>query len=105
VWERTALAGIVFQYDDWNFPLRQTKAAVRIDSTWVSGNADIDWFEATENKDEIIVPIRYFPVESLLSNAGSVSLHREGAELNVALNKAKMPKLLDAVQDCRTHLK
>ncbi len=105
LWDRTALAGIVFQDDEWDFPPRQTKAAVRIGSTWVSGNTDIDWFEATENKDEIVVPLRYFPVESLLSNAGSVLLHRDGADLNVSLDKAKMPKLLDAVQTCRQHLK
>jgi hypothetical protein len=105
LWDRTALAGIVFQDDGWDLPPRQTKAAIRIGSTWVSGNAEIDWFEATENKDEIIVPLRYFPVESLLSNANSVSLYLDGADLNVSLDKTKMPKLLNAVQTCRQHLK
>jgi|SRR6516162_8385534 hypothetical protein len=105
LWDRSALAGIVFQDDEWDFPPRQTKAAVRIGTTWVSGSSDIDWFEATESKDEVVVPLRYFPVESLLSTAGSVSLHRDGTDLNVSLDKAKMPKLLDAVQNCRQHLK
>jgi hypothetical protein len=105
LWDRSALAGIVFQDDEWDFAPRQTRAAVRIDTTWVSGNTDIDWFEATESKDEIIVPIRYFPVESLLSTAGSVLLHRDGTDINVSLDKAKMPKLLEAVQNCRQHLK
>src|SRR5262252_6664294 len=41
LWDRSALAGIVFQDDQWDFPPRQTKAAVRIGSTWVSGDTDI----------------------------------------------------------------
>jgi len=105
LWDRSALAGIVFQDDGWNLPPRQTKAAIRIGSTWVSGDTEIDWFEATENKDEVIVPLRYFPVESLLSTAGSVSLYRDGADSSVSLDKTKMPKLLEAVQTCRQHLK
>jgi hypothetical protein len=105
LWDRTALAGIVFQNDEWNFPPRQTEAAVRVGSTWISANTEPDWFEAIENKDAITVTLRYFPVESLLSNAGSVSLHRGSGDLDVPLDKTKMPKLLQAVSTCRQHLK
>lgn len=105
LWDRTALAGIVFQDDTWNFPPRKTEAAVRVGSTWISENAEPDWFEAIENKDAITVTLRYFPLESLLSNAGSVSLHRGGGDLDVPLDKTKMPKLLQAVSTCRQHLK
>ena len=105
LWDRTALAGIVFQNDEWNLAPKRTEAAVRVGSAWISGNAEPDWFEATENKDAIAVTLRYFPVESLLSNAGSISLHRGGGDLDIPLDKTKMPKLLEAVVACRQHLK
>jgi hypothetical protein len=105
IWERTALAGIVFQDDGWNFTPRKTAAAVRVGSTWISENGEPDWFEATENKDAVTVPLRYFPVESLLSNADSVSLRRGSGDVEIPLDKTKMPKLLQAVVTCRQHLK
>lgn len=105
LWDRTALAGIVFQDDGWNFPPRRTEAAIRVGSTWISGNTEPDWFEATENKDAITITLRYFPVESLLSKAGSVSLRRDGGDLDIPLDKTKMPKLLQGVEACRQHLK
>jgi hypothetical protein len=40
-----------------------------------------------------------------LSNAGSVSLHHDGGDLDIPLDKTKMPKLLQAVATCRQHLK
>jgi hypothetical protein len=105
LWDRTALAGIVFQDDGWDFPPRKTEAAVRVGSTWISDSTEPDWFEASESKDAIAVTLRYFPVESLLSNAGSVSLRRDGGDLDIPLDRTKMPKLLQAVTTCRQHLK
>jgi hypothetical protein len=105
LWDRNALAGVVFQDDAWNFPPAKTAAAVRVGSTWISDSTQPDWFDATENKDLVVVTLRYFPVESLLSNAGSVSLRRNGGDLDIRLDKAKMPKLLQALVQCRQHLK
>ena len=65
----------------------------------------MDWFQATEKKNALMVPIRYDPVESLLSNATSVSLRRQDADFNMPLDKTKMPTLLKAVSTCRSHLK
>ncbi len=105
LWDRAALQGIVFQDDDWNFPARKSEAAIRIGSTWISENGEPDWFEDSEDKDAITVTLRYFPVESLLSKASSVSLHRGEGDLNIALDKTKMPRLLQALVTCRQHLK
>jgi hypothetical protein len=105
LWDKTALAGIVFQDDGWDFPPRKTEAAIRVGSTWISDSTEPDWFEASESKDAIAVTLRYFPVESLLSNAGSVSLRRDGGDLDIPLDRSKMPKLLQAVVACRQHLK
>jgi hypothetical protein len=105
LWDRTALAGIVFQDDEWNFLPRRTEAAVRVGATWISENGEPDWFEATENKDAITVTLRYFPVEMLLNNADSVSLHRSSGDIDIPLDKTKMPKLLQSVSTCRQHLK
>jgi hypothetical protein len=105
LWDKTALAGIVFLNDAWNFAPKETKVALRIGLTWINGSADVDWFPATEEKDALMVPMRHYPVEDLLSHAGSVSVRRQGAGLDIALDKSKMPKLLEAVAACRQHLR
>ena len=104
-WEKAGLSGIVFFNEQWNFSPSETKVAVRIGSNWIGQNGDIDWFQATEKKNALMVPVRYDPVESLLSNATSVSLRRKDADFNMPLDKSKMPKLLEAVATCRKHLK
>ena len=81
------------------------KGCSRIGSNWISENGGIDWFQATEKKNALMVPIRYDPVESLLNNATSVSLRRQDADFNMPLDKGKMQKLLKAVATCRKHLK
>jgi hypothetical protein len=77
----------------------------RIGNNWISQNGGIDWLRATEQKNALMIPVRYDPVDSLLSNATSISLHRQDADFNLALDKKKMPKLLKAVATCRKHLK
>ena len=104
LWDKTALTGMVFFNEQWNFPPSETRVAVRIGSYWISEKADIGWFPAIEEKTTLMVPIRYYSVESLLSNANSVSLRHQDADLDIPLDKTKMPKLLEAVAACRRHL-
>lgn len=105
LWDKTALAGVVFVHEEWKSPPRETEAAVRIGGTWISAGSGIEWFAATEEKDAVMIPIRYYPVEALLSTASSVSLRHDGAELSIPLDKTKMRSLLQAVANCRRHLK
>ena len=104
LWDKKAFAGVVFFNDKWDFRPSETQAAVRIGDRWISENSDVDWFRATEEKNALMVPIRFYPVESLLRNAGSVSLRHEDADLDLLFDKRKMPQLLDAVDNCRRHL-
>jgi hypothetical protein len=104
-WDKAGLTSIVFFNEQWNFSPSETKVAVRIGSNWISENGGVDWFRATEKKNALLVPIRYDPVETLLRNATSVSLRRQDADFNVPLDKKKMPSLLNAVSNCRRHLK
>ena len=104
-WDKAGLTSIVFFNEQWNFSPSETRVAVRIGNNWISENGGIDWFRATEKKNALMVPIRYDPVESLLSNATSVSLRRQDADFNMPLDKRKMPTLLKAVSTCRGHLK
>jgi hypothetical protein len=104
-WDKAGLTSIVFFNEQWNFARSETTVAVRIGNNWISENGGIDWFRATEKKNAIMVPVRYDPVDSLLSNATSISLRRQDAEFNLPLDKTKMPKLLEAVATCRKHLK
>lgn len=104
LWDKTALSGLVFFSQQWNFSPNNTKVSVRIGNNLISENGDIDWFRATEDQNTMMVPIRYYPVENLLSNATSVSLRHQDADLNIPLDKAKMPKLLESVATCRRHL-
>jgi hypothetical protein len=103
--ENAGLTSIVFFNEQWNFAPSETTVAVRIGNNWISENGGIDWFRATEKKNAIMVPVRYDPVDSLLSNATSISLRRQDAEFNLPLDKTRMPKLLEAVATCRKHLK
>jgi hypothetical protein len=104
MWDKVALTGIVFFNDKWNFSPSETRAAVRIGRDWVSATPDVEWFRATEQKNALVVPIRYYPVERLLNNANSVTLRHDGADFNVPLDRTKMPKLLAAAVECRNHL-
>lgn len=104
MWDKKAFTGLVFFDEKWNFKASETKAAVRIDNRWISANSDADWFRATEEKNALMVPIRYYPVENLLRHAGSVSVRHQTGELDIALDPQRMPQLLDAVDNCRRHL-
>jgi hypothetical protein len=104
-WDKAGLSSIVFFNEQWNFSPSETRVAVRIGSNWISENGGIDWFQATEKKNALMVPIRYDPVERLLSRATSVSLRHQDADFNLPLDKRKMPKLLKKVATCRKHLK
>jgi hypothetical protein len=104
-WDKAGLTSIVFFNEQWNFSPSETKVAVRIGNNWISEKGGMDWFRATEKKNALMVPIRYDPVENLLSNATSVSLRRQDADFNMPLDKSKMPTLLKAVSACRGHLK
>jgi hypothetical protein len=104
-WDKAGLTSIVFFNEQWNFPPSETTVAVRIGNNWISENGGIDWFQATEKNNALAVPIRYHRVESLLTNATSVSLRRQDADVNMPLDKIKMRKLLKAVATCRKHLK
>ena len=104
-WDKAGLTSIVFFNEQWDFSPSETKVAVRIDNNWISKNGGIDWIQATEKKNALMVPVRYDPVDSLLRNATSISLHRQDADFNLPLDKKKMPKLLKAVATCRKHLK
>ena len=63
-WDKAGLTSIVFFNEQWNFPPSETTVAVRIGNNWISENGGIDWFQATEKKNALVVPIRYDPVES-----------------------------------------
>ena len=104
-WDKAGLTSIVFFNEQWNFAPSETTVAVRIGNNWISENGGIDWLRATEKKNALMVPVRYDPVDSLLSNATSISLRRQDADFNLSLDKTKMPKLLEAVATCRKHLK
>jgi hypothetical protein len=104
LWDKDALTGIMFLNEKWNFKPSETRAAVRIGDHWISETADIDWFQATEQRNTMMVPIRYYPVESLLRRADSVSLRGQDGDFDVPLDRGKMPRLLDAVTTCRQHL-
>ena len=104
-WDKAGLTSIVFFNEQWNFAPSETTVAVRIGNNWISENGGIDWLRATEKKNALMVPVRYDPVDSLLSNATSISLHRQDADFSLSLDKKKMPKLLEAVAACRKHLK
>jgi hypothetical protein len=104
LWDKSALTGVVFFNERWSFEPGETRAAVRIGDNWIADNAGIDWFRATVEKDALMVPIRYYPVESMLKNASVVSVRHQNSEFEVQVDKAKMPKLLEAVTTCRQHL-
>jgi hypothetical protein len=104
-WDKAGLTSIVFFNEQWDFSPNETTVAVRIGNKWVSQNGGIDWLRATEKKNALMVPIRYDPVDSLLSTATSISLRRHDADFNLPLDKSKMPKLLKAVATCRKHLR
>jgi hypothetical protein len=104
-WNKTGPTSIVFFNEQWDFSPSETRVAVRIGNNWMSKNGEIDWFQAAEKKNALMVPIRYHHVESLLSKADSVSLRRQGADFELPLDKRKMPRLLKAVATCRKHLK
>jgi hypothetical protein len=90
MWDKAALTGIVFSNDKWNFTQSETRAAVRIGRDWVNASTDVEWFRATEQRNTLVVPIRYYPVERLLNHANSVTLRHDGADYNVPLDRTKM---------------
>ena len=104
-WDKAGLTSIVFFNEQLNFSPSETTVAVRIGNNWISENGGIDWFQATEKNNALMIPIRYRPVESLLNNATSVSLRHQDADVNLPLDKGKMRKLLKSVATCRKHLK
>lgn len=84
-WDKTAFAGIVLSNDKWNFAPGDTRVAIPIGGDWISASSDNDWFRATEQKNVLLVPIRHYPVESLLNHANSITLRHHSAELSVPL--------------------
>jgi len=104
LWDKNALAGIMFLNEKWDFRPSETRAAVRIGNSWISENDGIDWFQAAEQRNTMIVRIRYYPVESLLREADSVSLRRQDGDVDIQLDRGKTPRLLEAVTACRKHL-
>lgn len=104
MWDSKAFVGFVFFNEKWNFEPSETKAAVRVGDRWISGDSGLDWFQATQEKNALMVTIRYYPVESLLRNAGSVLIRHQESDVDIDLDPKKMPQLLSAVENCRKHL-
>ncbi len=103
LWDKTALTGIVFFNEGWNFAPHETQAAIRIGDYWISKTSGIDWLPATEESNALMVPVRY-SVEPLLKGADAISVRHQNVDFSITVDKKKIPKLLAAVTTCRQHL-